>query len=109
MEWTGVDADSTLCVRADVAMVEVDGEVVLYDPAHGRSEVLNPTAGLVWRLLDGSVSLRDLAVDLASVYDVPIRSLEGDLVELSRSFARLGLLVGIDGETITLPAPDDCA
>lgn len=109
MEWTGIDADSTLCMRADVAMVEVEGEVVLYDPTNSRSEVLNPTAGLVWRLLDGSVSLRDLAVDLASVYDVPILSLEQDLVELGRSFGRLGLLVGINGEKIEQPAPDDCA
>lgn len=91
-------------VRPQVVQVEVDGEIVLYD---GRAKVmhrLSPTAGQVWRCLDGSGSLEEIAADIADVYQVDVVQVLADVVTTTRQFGSAGLLVGI-GE----PPDDDDA
>ena len=51
--------------RDDVAYVVVDGEAVLWSVDPEAMHVLNPTASLVWQLLDGDVDIAELAADIA--------------------------------------------
>lgn len=46
--------------RAGLATVELDGELVVYDPGAGALHVLNASAALVWDHCDGTTLLDDL-------------------------------------------------
>jgi hypothetical protein len=85
-----------------VVQVEIDGEIVLYDDRAKVMHRLSPTAGQVWRCLDGSGSLAEIAADLADVYRADPGQVLTDVVATARQFGSSGLLVGVgdppDGE-----------
>lgn len=63
-----IGPESKLTARTGLAEVEIDGEIVLYDDAERRLHRLNPPAATLWRCLDGSGSLAEIAHDIADVY-----------------------------------------
>lgn len=81
--------------RPDVVQVEIDGEIVLYDDSAKVMHRLNPIAGQVWRCLDGSGSLAEVAADLADVYQADPGQVLTDVVATARQFGSAGLLVGV--------------
>ncbi len=81
--------------RPDVAQVEIDGEIVLYDDRAKVMHRLSPIAGQVWRCLDGSGSLAEIAADLADVYQADPEQVLTDVVATARQFGSAGLLVGV--------------
>lgn len=87
-----IDPETIARARADVASVELDGEVVLYDDRSRRLHRLNPTAAALWRCLDGSVPLRQIAADIADVYKVGESVVLPQVITIAHSFARQGLL-----------------
>ena len=76
-----------------VAM-DVGAETVLLGE-FGHALVLNPTAGLVWRFLDGETALADLIDDFSEVLDVDADRVRSDIVDFVRSLGRSGLLEGV--------------
>ena len=95
-------------VRPDVASVDVDGEVVLYDDGARVFHRLNPSASVLWACLDGASTLSEIAADLAEAYRVaPARVLD-DVVSAARRFGAAGLLVGVrrDVEESLVPIPE---
>jgi PqqD family protein of HPr-rel-A system len=82
-------------VREDLTVVELDGEAVVYDDESGELHHLNPSATLVFGLLDGTASVRELAADVSDVFGIPTDEVERQLRRLIRDFRRLGLLNGI--------------
>jgi hypothetical protein len=56
--------------KPGVADVEIEGQRVLYDPARRAVTRLDPVASLLWSALDGSGTVADLAIDLASAFEV---------------------------------------
>jgi hypothetical protein len=89
---TGVFIPST---RPDVAHVEVDGEVVLYDDVAKVMHRLNPTASVLWNCMDGSGTLIEIAGDLADAYRADAGAVLDDVVAVTRDLGDKGLLVGI--------------
>jgi PqqD family protein of HPr-rel-A system len=79
-------------VRDDLAVVEIDGEAVIYDERTGHLHHLNPTATIVFALCDGQASIRELAEDVAEVFGLPVDDLERDIRTLVGRFRREGLL-----------------
>lgn len=57
--------------RADLEIVDVEGELVIWDPVAGRIHRLDQMAALVWPVLDGANSIDDIADDLADVFGRP--------------------------------------
>jgi PqqD family protein of HPr-rel-A system len=90
-------------VRADLTVVELDGEAVIYDEVSGDIHRLNPTATMVFKFLDGSGTLDDLAKDIADAYGVPVAEVATQVRGLADQFAQSHLLVG------TEPDPGDGA
>jgi hypothetical protein len=90
-----VTAEFVAAARPEVVQVEVDGEIVLYDDRAKVMHRLSPTAGQVWRCLDGSGSLAEIAGDLADVYQVDPAQVLSDVVATARQFGSAGLLVGV--------------
>ena len=81
-------------VRSDLAVVVLDGEAVVYDEEENALHHLNPTATLIFQLLDGSASLRELSEELGEAYSQPSEAIEPEVRSAYRYFRRLGLLTG---------------
>lgn len=81
-----------LKARDDLAIVELDGEAVIYDEEQGSLHHLNPTATLVFSLCDGSADLRQLTEELSETFSVPADDMEGQLAELVEELRDQGLL-----------------
>lgn len=75
-----------------VHAVELDGELVLYDSATNRAAHLDARASLIWRVLDGKVTVAELVDDLSAVFDVEADVVCGDVDHLLTELARLGYL-----------------
>lgn len=84
--------DDSPALRRQVLGRDVDGEAVLFDTETGSMFVLNDTATLLWRLLDGTVTLRELAADVADEFEVDRATAERDVLALADELAGAGLL-----------------
>lgn len=55
--------------RADGYRIEMlDDEILLYNPAQTRVIALNPSAALVWQLLDGTRTRAEIVALIGSAY-----------------------------------------
>ena len=82
--------ESVPCPVASVLEEELDGELLLWHD--GAMHRLDPVGAVVWRSLDGTGSLADVAADLASGFTVARADVERDLLALCARLARAGLL-----------------
>jgi len=92
-------------VREDLDIVELDEELVLYDPARDEVHYLNATAALVFRLCDGSATVKEIATDIAGAIRVSEKRIERQVRTLLKELREVGLLEG----SLTLqalPAPE---
>jgi peroxiredoxin/uncharacterized membrane protein YphA (DoxX/SURF4 family) len=81
--------------RSDVSIAERDGETVLVDRGSGAVHVLNPTAAIVWRCLDGTGSVEEIVGDIADVFERDKGEVQEAVLEVVRRFGRQGLLEGV--------------
>lgn len=95
---TDIDIQFVPSARPDVAWVEIDGQIVAYDPVHTTSYVLNTTAGLVWKLLDGTTTIEVLSTDLADAFGADPEQVRSDVLTTVRRFGHQGLLAGVAGD-----------
>jgi PqqD family protein of HPr-rel-A system len=86
-------------VRSDLTVVELDGEAVIYDERNGDLHRLNPTAALVFSLLDGSSTVDELAREVGEAFSIPVGEIEGQLRALVVQFGESHLLVGAEPPT----------
>jgi len=71
-------------------------QAVLFDDRNGRVHELNPSASAVWLLLDGELSLDDVAVELHELLGVDRDVLRADIDLVVADFADRGLLAGTE-------------
>jgi hypothetical protein len=81
-------------VRDDLVVVDIDGEAVVYDPADVLLHHLNPTATVVFKLCDGSGTVRELSEDIAEVLDMSMDKVLRQVRRVVTQFKRAGLLDG---------------
>jgi hypothetical protein len=93
-------------VRDDLTVVELDGEAVIYDEINGDLHRLNPTATLVFSLLDGSATLEELAHDIADAYSMPVDEVIVQVRELAEQLAASHLLVGSEPDPAVMDGDD---
>ena len=89
-----IDADNVIETRREVASLEIDGETVVFDQEDGSTHVLNATAGLLWRLLDGERRLGEIADELAELFHEDAALVNQAVLTTAQQFAELGLLRG---------------
>jgi hypothetical protein len=80
-------------IRDDLTVVELDGEVVIYDELADDIHHLNPTASIVFSLCDGGTTVKDMAQEIAGAFGVPTDQVEREVRPLLREFRKAGLLV----------------
>jgi hypothetical protein len=78
--------------RQDLFDVEIEGEIIIYDERLETAHLLNPSAAVVWHLLDGQSRLGDVALDLAEVFDRDTDEILSDVIHLVHDFAGQDLL-----------------
>jgi hypothetical protein len=99
--------------RRTARVIDLDGQGLLYDEDLRIWMVLNSTALVIWRCLDGTGSVAEIADDLGTVYGTEKEAVRMHVLHVVRAFARQGLLEGIapaDGqhdheETPVVPDP----
>lgn len=75
-------------VRADLAMVELDGEAIVYDDRGRKIHHLNPTATIVFGLCDGSSTIPELSGEIAQAFGLPQAQVERQVRALLRQFRK---------------------
>lgn len=101
---SGLGPASAPRVHAGVAEVELDGETVVYDERSGGLHRLNAPATIVWKCLDGDVTVAELAAEIAEVSGAEPAQIEADVLAAVRDFEALGLL---DDGRPCAQAPDE--
>jgi hypothetical protein len=81
-------------VREDLVVAEVDGEAVIYDQRKVDILHLNPTATIVFNLCDGTSTVKEMAGDIADVFQMPADQVERQVRSLIRDFKQTALLDG---------------
>jgi hypothetical protein len=81
-------------VRDDLAVVEIEGEAVIYDEPTRDILLLNPTATIVFGLCDGTGTVKEMAADIADAFRVPGDEVERQVRSLLRGFKKSGMLDG---------------
>ena len=80
-------------VRDDLAVVELDGEAVVFDERTCDLHYLNPTATVVFGLCDGTGTVDELAADIAAAYGADADQVRRDVAAVVEDFGRSGFLV----------------
>ena len=78
--------------RSDLTVVELDGETVVYDDAAGELHHLNQAASIVFSLLDGTATTKELAVEIATATGRPTEEIEDQVQDVVRTMADARLL-----------------
>lgn len=81
--------------RPGVLSERFGDETLVVDSEDGQIHILNPTAGVVWGCLDGSVSIEELAGELSQAYRAPLEQVRRDTLQMVRDLGSLRLLVGV--------------
>ncbi len=71
-------------------------QAVLFDDRTGQVHELSPSASAVWLLVDGELSLDDVAAALHELVNVPFETLRADAETAVEDFAARGLLEGTE-------------
>ncbi|HET9441783.1 MAG TPA: PqqD family protein [Acidimicrobiales bacterium] len=76
----------------NVLELDMGDGVILYSRDSDLVHHLNPSAGVVWQLCDGSASVGVLATDIAAAYDLDPVATEAQVAGVVAELAALGLL-----------------
>lgn len=90
-----IDLDHAPRRRLDVTSVEIDEDLMLYEPDSGDLHKLNAMAALLWERMDGSLTLREFVAALDEAVDEDVERVQRDVLAYTRELARAGLLVGV--------------
>ena len=78
--------------RADLDVVEIDGEAVVYDRSYPKVNHLNHTAALVLGLCDGKTTIFEMVEGIADVYEMPEDEVEQQVRKLIRDLRAINLI-----------------
>ena len=57
--------------RETLTACQIDGEAVLYDPAHHSVHYLNATASAIWDCCDGANTIEHITDEVATTFELP--------------------------------------
>ncbi len=78
--------------RGDIMDEIVEDETVIYDPWNHHVHHLNPMAGIIWDLCDGSHTAKEIANEIVDVLEADASQVEGDVNTTIEEFYGKGLL-----------------
>lgn len=87
-----ISPDSRFERCPDVVSDQVGEEAVLISPKQARVRMLNETGSLIWRLSDGSKTLREIAEAVASEYDTTVEECLADVAAFVEELVAAGVM-----------------
>ena len=78
--------------RTDLTVVELDDELVIYEPDDRAMHKLDRIATALWQCFDGATTVEELVEDLADMTEESRDRLEADVLGYVRELAAAGLL-----------------
>ncbi len=97
-----IDAGFAPRLRTGVAATDVDGETLVLDQESGATMLLEGTAVVVWKCLDGTSTIGEISADLAEAYSAPPEQVLEDVLRLVR---QLGAMRWFDNAGPPPPPP----
>jgi hypothetical protein len=86
--------DAVYVPSEDVVAREIEGEIIIVPLTAGIGDAeddlfsLNETGRMVWKLLDGKITLAQIVKALGKEYDSPLAEIEKDVVGLAAELLR---------------------
>lgn len=96
-----IKRDAAYRPSEDIVAREIEGEVVIVPLAAGVGDLedelytLNETGRAVWKKLDGSRTVRQVAAELAEEFEAPLEVLEDDVAGLLEELLKRQMVVAI--------------
>ncbi len=79
-------------LRDDLIFRQVEEDFVVYDPVSDRTALLNLSAAVVFDLCDGTLTIREIADEVATVFTEEQRDLLADVETVLRDLCVQGFL-----------------
>ena len=92
MERMTLDTNTRLRHSANATYQTIEGEAVLIHLQTGDYYSLDEVGTVFWELLDGTQTLGDCAVKIATEYNAPVEVVTADLLELGADLVKEGLV-----------------
>jgi hypothetical protein len=73
--------------KSGVSMEEMDGDLILFNPASEKVLYFNPSAAVVWQLCDGTRSVGEIAAILAEAYPDAAEKMQEQVSAVVETFA----------------------
>jgi len=83
-----IDKESNFRKNGRIMCKNIDGTDVLIDPYRRTLVHLNPTASLIWRLLDGERSCAGIIEALREEFEAGDKQIEADVVSLLKELLK---------------------
>ncbi|EGV18568.1 HPr-rel-A system PqqD family peptide chaperone [Thiocapsa marina] len=87
-------------LKAGLTCRDLDGELVVLDAATGYIHQMNPTAALIWKLLDGGTSIESIEARLSEEFDLDDAEARRDVLGFVEQLQRAGLLEAIARDSL---------
>jgi len=78
--------------RADVLELDMGDGFILYNHDSSLVHHLNPTAAVVWQVLDGVGTVETLAAEVADEYGLPVENVHMQITSLIAELDAMGLV-----------------
>ena len=78
--------------RADVLELDMGDGFILYNHDSSLVHHLNPTAAVVWQVLDGEATVETLAAEVADEYGLPVENVHMQVTSLIAELDAMGLV-----------------
>jgi hypothetical protein len=91
-----IDLDSVVSRSPSALSAEVDSETVLMSIEHGNYYSLTRTSRDIWTQISQPVTVRQLCLHLAAVYQVPFESIQADTLAFLEFLAGANLLAVVE-------------
>ncbi|HEX2294707.1 MAG TPA: HPr-rel-A system PqqD family peptide chaperone [Actinomycetota bacterium] len=78
--------------RADVLELDMGDGFILYNHDSSLVHHLNPTAAVVWQVLDGVATVEQLAREIADEYGLPVENVAMQITSLIAELDAMGLV-----------------
>ncbi|HEV2754726.1 MAG TPA: HPr-rel-A system PqqD family peptide chaperone [Actinomycetota bacterium] len=78
--------------RSDVLELDMGDGFILYNHDSSLVHHLNPTAAVVWQVLDGTATVERLADEIADEYGVPVENVAMQVTSLIAELDAMGLV-----------------
>lgn len=79
--------------RPDLAIEDVDGELIVLDKAAGKVHQLNSSASFVWNCLSDGLAIDEIAVMLSEAFDIEQEAALSDVQATLAQFKGLALVL----------------